>query len=322
MIIRSYTPADEDTLLSLWNTAGTAIGFAPLSREKFRALLIGHPHFSPEYTFLLEENGTILGFSNGCTGSDIPKGDVRGYVSCVLLAQEADTPENTALLLSALEHAFRKAGRTYSAVTFFNPIRLPWIIPGTPGHQHNNAPGIAVDIPLHDRMLSLGYREFTRECAMYLNLADYETPAWVGQKAEKMAQEGYHVARYDPARHTNLEEMVESLGNTMWSAEIPAAGKAGMDLLVGLKDNTCAGFTGPVYPEETGRGYFAGLGVAPQYEGHGLGTLLFYRLLEREKQVGSQYMSLFTGEDNHARFIYLGAGFRIVRTFGVMLKEL
>ena len=77
-----------------------------------------------------------------------------------------------------------------------------------------------------------------------------------------------------------------------------------------------------IYPEATGRGYFAGLGVAPQFEGHGLGTLLFYRLLQREKEVGSQYMSLFTGEDNHARFIYLGAGFRIVRTFGVMLKEL
>ena len=157
---------------------------------------------------------------------------------------------------------------------------------------------------------------------MYLNLSDYETPAWVAEKEEKMAREGYHVDRYDPTRHVGLEEMVNALGNSMWSEEIPAAGKAGMDLLVGLKDNTCAGFTGPVYPEETGRGYFAGLGVAPQYEGHGLGTLLFYRLLDREKQVGSQYMSLFTGEDNHARFIYLGAGFRIVRTFGVMLKEL
>jgi hypothetical protein len=33
-------------------------------------------------------------------------------------------------------------------------------------------------------------------------------------------------------------------------------------------------------------------------------------------------MSLFTGETNHARFIYMKAGFRIVRTFGVMLKEL
>ena len=321
-MIRSYTPADESAMLSLWNTAGTAMGYAPLTLEDFRRLLTRHPNFSPDYTFVLEEKGAVCGFVNGCTGDEIPKGNVRGYVSCLILSKEADSEENTRLLLSALEDAFRKAGRIYSAVTFFNPIRLPWIIPGTPGHQHNNAPGIALDLPLHDRMLSLGYRESTRGCAMYLNLADYETPAWVAEKAEKMAREGYHVARYDASRHVGLEQMVAALDNSMWSAEIPAAGKAGMDLLVGLKDNICAGFTGPVYPEQTGRGYFAGLGVAPQYEGHGLGTLLFYRLLERENQVGAQYMSLFTGEDNHARFIYLGAGFRIVRTFGVMLKEL
>ena len=116
--------------------------------------------------------------------------------------------------------------------------------------------------------------------------------------------------------------MVDALNNSMWSAEIPAAGRAGMDLLVGLYGNTCAGFTGPVYPEETGRGYFAGIAVAPKYERHGLGKLLFYRLLKREKEVGSKYMSLFTGVENPARFIYLEAGFRIVRTFSVMLKEL
>ena len=321
-MIRNYMPADEAALLDLWNTFGTALGFAPLDLEHFRGLLTRHPDFSMEYTFVLEVQGKVLGFANGCTGDHIPKGDVRGYVSCVILSSEADTAENTALLLAALEDAFRKAGRHYSAVTFFNPIRLPWILPGTPGHQHNNAPGIALDIPLHERMLALGYQESTRECAMYLDLKDYETPAWVMEKAQKMARQGYTVARYDPMKHIGLKEMVDALGNAMWSAEIPAAGENGMDLLVGLKDNTCAGFTGPVYPEASGRGYFAGLGVAPAYEGHGLGTLLFYRLLQREKEVGSQYMSLFTGEDNHARFIYLGAGFRIVRTFGVMLKEL
>ena len=155
-----------------------------------------------------------------------------------------------------------------------------------------------------------------------LIMADLEMVNRRVEKAAKMGGEGYHVERYDPRQHVGLEEMVAALDNTMWSEEIPAAGKSGMDLLVGLKGNVCAGFTGPVYPEKTGRGYFAGLGVAPQFEGHGLGTLLFYRLLEREKQAGAKYMSLFTGEDNHARFIYLNAGFRVVRTFGVMLKEL
>ena len=81
-------------------------------------------------------------------------------------------------------------------------------------------------------------------------------------------------------------------------------------------------FTGPIYPEETGRGYFTGIGVAPQYGRHGLGTLLFYRLLEQEQAAGAKYMSLFTGQTNPAKQIYSGAGFREVRTFGVMLKEL
>lgn len=321
-MVRNYLPADAPALLSLWNTAGVQAGYAPLGAEDFRQLLLEHPDFSPDYTFVLEENGEILGFVNGCTGDHIPRGDVRGYVSCLLLDARADTEEYTYLLLSALEAAFRKAGRIHSAVTFFNPIRLPWIIPGTADHQHNNAPGVATDLPLHGRMLARGYREAARECAMHLDLSSYTTPAWVETRAARMAEKGYTVARYDPRIHTGLEEMVAALKNPMWSTEIPAAGKAGMDLLVGLHGNTCAGFTGPVYPEKTGRGYFAGIGVAPQYERNGLGTLLFYRLLQREKDVGSRYMSLFTGEENHAKQIYLGAGFEVVRTFGVMLKEL
>lgn len=321
-MIRCYLPSDAPSLLHLWNTAGVRDGYAPVEEPKFRRLLLDHPEFSPGFTFVLEQEGTVLGFVNGCAGDHIADGSPLGYISCLILADFANTEENTALLLDALEAAFRKAGRTHSTVSYFNPIRLPWVIPGTPGHQHNNAPGAAVELPLYGRMLALGYRETDRECAMHYDLSHHVTPDWVEEKAAKMAANGYTVARYDTARHTGLEEMVESLHNSIWSAEIPAAGKDGLDLLVGLKGNVCAGFTGPVWPEDTGRGYFAGIAVAPAYEGNGLGTLLFYRLLQREKEAGSRYMSLFTGIDNHARFIYLRAGFEIVRTFAILLKEL
>lgn len=321
-MIRQYTPADDAALLRLWNTAGAAMGYARLTQEKFRPLLLEHPEFSAGFTFVLEQEGLVLGFINGCAGDHIADGAPTGYISCLILAEEADTPQNTALLVGALEDAFRKAGRTHSTVSYFNPIRLPWVIPGTVNDQHNNLPGVAVDLPLYERMCALGYRDTDRECALYYPLADHTTPDWVEEKAARMAARGYTVARYDPRIHQGLDEMVESLHNTMWSAEVPAAGRAGMDLLVGLEGNVCAGFTGPVYPEETGRGYLAGVAVGPQYEGNGLGTLLFYRLLQREKEVGSRYMSIFTGVNNHARFIYLNAGFRVVRTFAVMRKEL
>lgn len=321
-MIRCYLPQDDNALLHLWNTAGTKMGYAPLTEDKFRALLLNHPEFSPAFTFVLEKAGSVRGFINGCAGDHIADGSPTGYISCLILEADESTAENTALLLDALENAFRKAGRRSSTVSFFNPIRLPWVIPGTDNHQHNNTPGIGLDLPLYDRMRALGYEEHSRECAMYYDLTNHTTPAWVEEKAAAMAREGYTVARYDPKLHEGLEEMVATLGNSMWSAEIPAAGRAGMDLLVGLQGTTCAGFTGPVYPEDTGRGYFAGIAVAPHHERKGLGTLLFYRLLQREKEVGSRYMSLFTGSQNHAQRIYLTAGFRVVRTFAIMHKTL
>ena len=315
-MIRVYVSGDGQALCRLWNTAGLRMGYAPLNDEKFRKLLLEHPDFSKELTFVLEEAGDVRGVIIGCAGGTV------GYISCLILDEAADGLENTAALLNVLEDAFRKRGMTRSAVSFFNPIRLPWVIPDTPGHQHNNVPGVALEWSLYERMKELGYRETSRECALYYDLSHHTTPDGVEEKAIKMAERGYTVARYDAERHVGLEEMLESLGNPQWVSEITAAGRAGMDLLVGLCGNVCAGFTGPVYPEETGRGYLSGIAVAPQYERNGLGTLLFYRLLQREKEVGSRYMSIFTGVDNHAKRIYLEAGFQIVRTFAVMSKEL
>ena len=90
-MIRNYLPGDGLALLHIWNTAGVRDGFAPLDQSDFEQILLNHPDFSPEFTFVLEEEGKILGFCNGCTGDHIPRGKERGYVSCVLLADEADS---------------------------------------------------------------------------------------------------------------------------------------------------------------------------------------------------------------------------------------
>ncbi len=322
MNLRHYETRDAEEVLRLWNSAGAKIGYAPQNAEGLDRLLLKHKEFTCEHTFVLEENGKLCGFANGCTGDHIPRGDERGYISCVITDEAHEAAEYPLMLLKALEDSFRAKGRSYAAVTYFNPIRLPWVIPGTDGCQHNNMPGIATDLPLCSIMLENGYEQPATEMAMYLDLAKFEYPERVVEREKRMAEKGYTVDWYKEGEHVGLDEMVEALNNTMWSAEIPQAGHSGMRLLVGLEGNTVAGFTGPVYPEPTGRGYFAGIGVAPDYEGHGLGTLLFYKLCQAEKECGSRYMSLFTGTDNRAQEIYLGAGFEERRRFGVMVKEL
>ena len=299
-------------MLALWNCAGVDMGYATLTPEEFDRLILNHPEFSPACAFLLEEEGTLRGFAFGCIQGN------RGHLGCLIAGSEADA----AALVSKVEEVFINSGCTESMVSFWCPIRLPWIIPGTAGHQHNNLPGVPVDLPLHDWLAALGYEAKSREVAFHLDLSAFEIPAAVEEKASRMAREGYTVALYDGAKHIGLREMVDTLGNPLWSQEIPAAGETGLRLLVGLKDNQAAGFAGPVYPEQSGRGYFSGIGVAPEFEGHGLGKLLFYRLCREEKLAGAKYMSLFTGEENPARRIYEGAGFRACREFDVMRKAL
>ncbi len=321
-MIRNYEGKDAFAVLRLWNTAGADFGYAPQSEDGLDGLLLKHPYFTPRHSFVLEDSGEVCGFINGCTGDDPAFKGVRGYLSCLLLNKEHDNEADTRLLLTALEDSFRAKGKSVSAVTFFNPIRLPWIIPGTPGHQHNNMPGIPVDTPLYGRMLDAGFQCGAVEMAMYLDLADFVYPEAMREKEARMAAEGYTVDWYREGIHQGVDEMVASLNNSMWSAEVPQAAHGGMKLLVGLEGNTVAGFTGPVYPEPTGRGYFAGIAVGPSFQNHGLGKLLFYKLCQAEKDCGAKYMSLFTGTDNHAQNIYKEAGFADKRHFGVMIREL
>ena len=171
------------------------------------------------------------------------------------------------VLLDALEEAFRVAGKTASAVTFFNPMHLPWVIPGSPGHEHNNMPGIATDLPLHERMLAHGYTETTQETAMYRTLTDFAIPPEVRALEHRTAAEGCTLALYDPNRHHGLDAMLQALDNPDWTVRVTAAAREGLCLPVALAGNTVAGFAGPVYPEPTGRGFFAGIGIAPRSDG-------------------------------------------------------
>ena len=128
-MIRNAVPADHAALLDLWQKNATGQGYAPRPDAEVDRLLFSHPYFSYKHTFIREEQGRAVAFTCGCVGDDIPRGKERGYFTCLVAEPQWDTPETTAQLLNALENSFRAAGRTASAVTFFNPMHLPWVLP-------------------------------------------------------------------------------------------------------------------------------------------------------------------------------------------------
>ncbi len=307
---------------NLYNEFAKRVNYQNLNEEEFDTIFTNSKFFTSEHTFLLIENNIVQGFICGCTGDDIPKGDVRGYFTCLALSDEFNNSKNAVKLLNKLEQSFAKKGKTQCVVTFFNPMRLPWVIKNTQNHVHNNAPGIPKDIELCDIMIENSYKAITTECAMYMELSNYNIPPKIVQKEKDLAQKDYTIEFYDETKHTGLNEMLNALNSEEWSRVIPESVEKNQKVLVALEGNTVAGFTGPIYPETSGRAYFAGIGVAPNWEGKGLGTVLFYKLCQAEKDCGSKYMSLFTGKENPAQNIYKGAGFNVVREFAVMIKDI
>ncbi len=85
-----------------------------------------------------------------------------------------------------------------------------------------------------------------------------------------------------------------------------------------IRNGKIIGFTGPLRVQESGRGYFAGIGIHSGYRGFGLGNVLFHTLCRTLKEMGASYMTLFTGETNPAGQIYSKAGFKIVKSWADM----
>lgn len=320
--IEDFRKEDTDAVACLWNRVMTKDGYKEMTPEDFASAFPGNPFFSPRLAPVLRVNGKISGFACGCAGDGLPLGDESGYLTCVVLDDEARTDENFTALLSRMERGFRGLGKKRSEVLFFNPIHLAWYIPGAPGHEHNNAPGAPVGSFFYKSLLKNGYLERARECAMYLNLDRFTFPEEIERKEKAAERAGYTVSLLDPNLHTGLREMLESLNNPLWTSEILQCAETGSPVLIAAHGREAVGFAGPVVRQENGRGYFSGIGVSPRHEGHGLGTVLFFRLCREFRAIGTDYMSLYTGLENPAKRIYEKAGFVPVKEFAVMRKEL
>ncbi|MFS0838075.1 N-acetyltransferase family protein [Paenibacillus sp. 1P03SA] len=322
-MIESWNQSFTDEVIRLWNTEAVKDGYKEMTGRSFNGIFLSSPYFDEENTFVMREaDGTIVGFACGCTGDDLPLGDAAGYITCIVLSADRQTDANYRLLLEALERRFRQLGKKQADVLFFNPMMLPWYIPDTPGHEHNNAPGVPAGSRLHEFLLGEGYAERARECAMYLNLAAFSIPDEIRAKEARAAAGGYSAGLFDPARHKGIEAMLQGFDNPLWQKEIAASTANGVPVVIAARQGQAVGFAGPVIRQENGRGYFAGIGVHPEHEGHGLGSLLFFRLCEAFKDIGTDYMSLYTGSTNPAIRIYEKAGFTTVKQFAVMRKAL
>ncbi|MFP4978134.1 GNAT family N-acetyltransferase [Paenibacillus sp. CN-4] len=322
MQIRPFSMEDLSAVVALWNREATRYDYKPLTEQEFQDTFIHHSYFDAECIWVGCNETGVAGFAAGCSGEDLPLGDVAGYITSVIIDSEAASMELYDAFVRRMETRFRQLGKKQAEVLFFNPVKLKWTIPSAPQHEHNNAPGISKDQPLYEALIARGYADRATQCGMYLKLGSFSVPEDITGKESKASKEDYQVTLYAPAVHKGLEATLAALENPQWEKDVAAHVKNGEPLVVAVYGNEVVGFAGPIILEPDGRAFFCGIGVHPEYEGHGLGSILFFRMVEAFQNAGGQYISLFTGSNNPALRIYQKAGFNIEKKFSILRREL
>ena len=346
MIIRSFRPADEEGLLNVWNACVDAgeVLYYPLTKAYFERKFLRGDGCEAENLLIAEADGQIVGFIHGVAPETFPLAKPGcAYLTCVMTAPAFRGKGVGKSLLSALKARMKERGAHTLYISNLNPVNLDWRIPGTPGHDHNNMPGLDTGCAGYGFFPAQGFVEKYREVSLYMNLKDYRIPPEVPEIQHRLAGEGIYTGPYDASWNCEFNGMCDRVGSDYWrdvlrteiaawkenrpnadtrfwaDGKMPAGPRT---MLTAVHDGQIAGFTGPVDRQQSGRGWFTGICTDPLFERRGIATVLFNLLMKAFVDEGAAFTTLFTGTDNHAQKIYLRAGLRPVREFALMALDL
>ncbi len=344
MIIRPLIPQDTKAAVALMQLISDRgeILYKPLTEADFSARFFGECRWN----WGAFENETLIGFvSASAKTSFLNKENAANtplYLTLVLVHPDYRLQGVGAKLVDEVKKLRAELGKPNITITDMNPVRLAWLIPGANGHDHNNAPGVYENGMGYPFLLKQGFEARMHEVAMYVDLSAYQWNPDMDAVIEKLNEEGITVGVWKVGMGEEYDGMCDRVGSEYWrnvlKQEIAAwkenrpnadpdlwvdgiAPAGPRPILVAMKDEHIIGFTGPVGCQQSGRGWFTGICVDPDFGGRGIGSVLFNMLMREFIGVGAQFSSLFTGTENHAQKIYRRAGFEPRAQWAVMRWE-
>ena len=341
MEIRALTPQYTSACVQLMRliSSRSEILYKPVTEDDFSARFFGENRWG----FGAFEGDALVGYACAAAKTSYLNGENFAntplYLTMVLVDPENRRKGIGTALISELKALTKELGKPSLTVTDMNPVRLTWLIPGANGHDHNNAPGVDEDGMGYPFLLKQGFEARMHEVAMYVDLAKYQWNPELDAQIEALKAEGIYVGLWQVGMGEEYDGMCDRVGSEYWrnvlKQEIAAwhENRPNSDpdlwvdglkpagprpILVAMKEEHIIGFTGPVGRQQSGRGWFTGICVDPEYGGKGIGTILFNMLMAAFQKEGAAFSSLFTGTANHAQKIYRRAGFAPHARWAVM----
>lgn len=322
----NYNDNYLNEIVQLWNNNASKDGiFKEWTKESITKKMLNSPLFEKDGFKLMFDDDKLIGMGDAVCN------DARwGYINFIVIDKPYQRKGLGKMMLDVLEGYCKQKGEKKIRLYFGSPFNFEWYIPAEDvkddfkRHIHPGAPAIEQNSPYYFLLVNNGYTIEGAIDAFHANITNYELPEKVLLSKARNEKDGYTIEIYDEAKHHGFSELFSALNNPGWYQAVKnnLAKEKPEPMLVVQKEGRILGWTGPMHTDETGRAYFAGIGVHPEVQGRGLGKQLFSELAYYSKKNKATYMSLFTGADNLARNIYLYTGLKIVKAFFIMGKEL
>ena len=311
LTISPYAPRD---LTGVLDVLAQALPADPISEARFvRQVLLDH-NFRADGAPVARQDDRVVGFCLSLARhvplENAPTDAERGYVTLMGVLPRYQRQGVGAALLDHAEKYLRAHGRN-----------LLMIAPYSPGYFT-----CGVDVRAYEGGLNFfrkhGFAEVYRPIAMEVALWDWSYPEWLGEKRRKLESAGVTIERYRPELTIPVLEFTAREFAGEWVRVYRDAmhrimqGDAPARVVVAHQDYNVLG----VSHHDNER--FGPIGVAASERGRGLGHVLMYETLNAQRLAGFRTAWFLWSDDKTAARLYNAVGFREVRRFALLRKEL
>ena len=219
MQARIMRSEDLPAVQGIWNAAVNAgeVLYYPLTDAYFQQKFCQGPGCEPENLLVIEKDGAVAGFLHGVAPVTFPLAKPGcAYLTCLLIRPDARGRGLGKALLDAFKARMKERGAHTLYISSLNPVNLDWHIPGTPGHDHNNMPGLDTGCAGFGFFAAQGFVEKHREVSLYQDLSGYAMPREVPVLQKKLAADGIFTGVYQPEWNCEFDGMCDRVGSDYW----------------------------------------------------------------------------------------------------------
>lgn len=310
--IRPFRPQDYTPVVSLWNRCLTK---DPITEDRFWKFYLLDANFDPKGALIAEANGTVVGFLQAMVRK-FPMGSLgleptRGWITTFFVDPAWRRQGIGSALLEAGLAFLRENGRTDVMVNGYAPYYI--------------APGVDVDYVDGLHFLEKhGFAKLVSAVAMGMRLEGVRMPEQVRERQAALAAEGYEVRMFRREDTLPLLAFCEEHFAHWTTSILDGLQHGDEEILLALQGGEIVGFTQweNTYtdPPAGAQGRFGPFGVRPDQRNNGLGSVIFYNLVERVAGNGAHYLWFGWAGGRNLHF-YERVGCKVTRTYNLYKRQ-